>query len=66
MPALFRTVEQGHIACLETCVDGGLLPMNEMAASRPEDVGLCSGRIERVETWMRRQISPAGGSPASR
>jgi CubicO group peptidase (beta-lactamase class C family) len=31
--------------------------MNETATARPEDVGLCSRRIERVETWMRQWVS---------
>jgi len=31
--------------------------MNETAIVRPEDVGLCSRRIERVETWMRQRVS---------
>jgi CubicO group peptidase (beta-lactamase class C family) len=29
----------------------------ETAGTRPEDVGLCSTRIERVENWMRQQVS---------
>jgi CubicO group peptidase (beta-lactamase class C family) len=33
--------------------------MNATAASRPEDLGLCSRRIERVEGWMQQQV--AGG-----
>jgi CubicO group peptidase (beta-lactamase class C family) len=31
--------------------------MDEIAAARPEDVGLCSRRIGRVEAWMQRQVS---------
>jgi CubicO group peptidase (beta-lactamase class C family) len=31
--------------------------MNEMAISKPQDVGLCSRRIERIDGWMRRQVS---------
>jgi CubicO group peptidase (beta-lactamase class C family) len=31
--------------------------MGESAITRPEDVGLDSGRIDRVETWMRQQVS---------
>ncbi|HKD57457.1 MAG TPA: serine hydrolase domain-containing protein [Hyphomicrobiaceae bacterium] len=31
--------------------------MDEIATSKPEDVGLCSRRIERIEGWMRRQVS---------
>ena len=31
--------------------------MNETATARSEDVGLCSRRIERVENWMRQQVS---------
>src|SRR3990172_2854649 len=31
--------------------------MQEIATARPEDVGLCSTRIGRVDTWMRQQVS---------
>jgi len=31
--------------------------MNEIATSKPQDVGLCSRRIERIEGWMQRQVS---------
>ena len=31
--------------------------MIETATTRPEDVGLCSKRIERIENWMRQQVS---------
>ena len=31
--------------------------MTEISAARPEDVGLCSRRIGRVETWMQQQVS---------
>ena len=31
--------------------------MDEIAAARPEDVGLCSRRIERVAAWMQRQVA---------
>jgi CubicO group peptidase (beta-lactamase class C family) len=31
--------------------------MAETAITRPEDVGFDPGRIERVETWMRQQVS---------
>ncbi len=31
--------------------------MQETATARPEDVGLCSTRIGRVDTWMRQQVS---------
>jgi CubicO group peptidase (beta-lactamase class C family) len=31
--------------------------MDEIAAARPEEVGLCSKRIERVATWMQRQVA---------
>src|SRR5262245_5114665 len=31
--------------------------MNETATGKPEDVGLCSRRIERIEDWMERQVS---------
>jgi CubicO group peptidase (beta-lactamase class C family) len=31
--------------------------MDEIAAVRPEDVGLCSRRIERVAQWMQRQVA---------
>jgi CubicO group peptidase (beta-lactamase class C family) len=31
--------------------------MNESPTSKPKDVGFCSRRIERVEDWMRRQVS---------
>jgi CubicO group peptidase (beta-lactamase class C family) len=31
--------------------------MNESATSKPQDVGFCSRRIERIEDWMRRQVS---------
>src|SRR5262245_60852449 len=31
--------------------------MNETAITRPEEVGLCSRRMQRVESWMREQIS---------
>jgi CubicO group peptidase (beta-lactamase class C family) len=34
-----------------------MLPMDTTAATRPEDVGFCSRRIGRVETWMRQQVS---------
>jgi CubicO group peptidase (beta-lactamase class C family) len=30
--------------------------MDEPAAARPEEVGLCSKRIERVAAWMQRQV----------
>src|SRR5262245_43964686 len=31
--------------------------MNESATGKPQDVGFCSRRIERIEDWMRRQVS---------
>ena len=31
--------------------------MNESATSKPRDAGFCSRRIERIEDWMRRQVS---------
>ena len=31
--------------------------MDEIATTRPEDVGLCTRRIGRVEAWMRQQVS---------
>jgi CubicO group peptidase (beta-lactamase class C family) len=31
--------------------------MDEIAATRPEDVGLCSRRLERVAAWMRQEVS---------
>ena len=31
--------------------------MDERAAARPEDVGLCSKRIERVAAWMQSQVA---------
>ena len=31
--------------------------MDERAAARPEEVGLCSKRIERVAAWMRAQVA---------
>src|SRR5262249_19578696 len=36
---------------------GGMLPMDESAAARPEEVGLCSRRVERVAAWMQRQVA---------
>jgi CubicO group peptidase (beta-lactamase class C family) len=44
------------IACRPT---GGPLAMPEIAVTRPEDVGLCSKRLDRVATWMQQQV--AGG-----
>ncbi len=31
--------------------------MDEIATTRPEDVGLCSRRIERIAAWMQRQVA---------
>jgi CubicO group peptidase (beta-lactamase class C family) len=31
--------------------------MHDIAATRPEDVGLCTRRIGRVEAWMQHQVS---------
>jgi CubicO group peptidase (beta-lactamase class C family) len=31
--------------------------MDEIATTRPENVGLCSRRLERVAAWMERQVS---------
>ena len=31
--------------------------MDEFATARPEDVGLCSRRLERVAQWMQRQVA---------
>jgi CubicO group peptidase (beta-lactamase class C family) len=30
--------------------------MNDVATVRPQDVGLCSARMERVASWMRKQV----------
>jgi CubicO group peptidase (beta-lactamase class C family) len=46
-----------HIAKLETRMHRGLRPMNDTATTKPEDVGLSVNRIERVERWMREQVS---------
>jgi len=32
-------------------------PMDEIAAARPDEVGFCARRIERVAAWMRAQVA---------
>ena len=42
---------------LETAYTEDRGPMSECATTRPEDVGFSLSRIERVESWMREQVS---------
>ncbi len=54
---LLRSDGPVHIEGLETCTHTGLRPMSDTATAKPEDVGFSSRRIERVESWMRQQVS---------